>query len=220
MRSRSNYILKPVSECGDEANKLACSECHTDCTPMLYKREAIDECSMATGTPCLRRHYSCSWPRNRPLPTPVNGSRSTPGTPHDDLVDVELDGVILAPELHPATTTTSPVRDFNTLPGPVPQMCPNGTIYSVSPRNESIIPSVFTTFKPVRNMGDMPPKGHPIFVEGIRRRDDGPYYFKFDAAGSQHEHHAHKPDLVQGCAICQANKNNSQNHATAASETT
>ena len=217
-----------MCEYGDDPSKANCVDCHTDCTPMLIKREALDECSLATeGTPCSRRQYACSWPRNRPLPTPSNNTARSPGTPHDAelMGELEMDGVLLSPELHPPSSPshggdfrTLPLRDVQT----VPAMCPNGTIYSVSSRPEGVIPSVFTTFKPVRTGSQGAGHGQDVpsnvyFVEGVRRKEDGPYYFKFDAGSNRggimpHEHahahaHAHKPDVVQGCAICQANLN-------------
>ncbi|ELU04550.1 hypothetical protein CAPTEDRAFT_207346 [Capitella teleta] len=212
VRSRSNYILKPVSDDINDLNKSTCSECHTDCTPMLIKRSSVDECSLTASTPCSRRQYACSWPRNRPLPVPSSAMRPS----EVDLNDLEADGGLLSSELH-TPGSPPPGSEFRTLPmrdtQNAPVVCPQGTIYNMAPRQDSgLIPSVFTTFKPVRSANEAASTSNGqcpnvYFVEGGRRPQDNitPYYFKFDApqGGCPHDP-SHRPDVVQGCALCQA----------------
>ena len=94
VRSRSNYILKQVSgtpEEGHDHSKPNHAVNNTDQSPMLIKREPInDDGTLAHST--INRGYHNTWHKQqRPLPIPraPDSGIST---------DAEMDGVVLTPE--------------------------------------------------------------------------------------------------------------------------
>lgn len=185
MRSRSNYLLKTISQENAENQCKANADSVTDCSPMLVKRDDLSYTH--------KEQYYNTWQHQRSLGMPVlHGVEPHAGQRNS--VDLHsLEGL---------DQEDGTVDDLVSPEGPSPPILSH---YHTLPR--SAIGPIFTTFKPGKCPldGDCSPTSPRPADCVIRTCDEGPYYFKLDHVNSNKDDvDGHKPDLVPGCLECQA----------------
>ena len=179
VRSRSNYILKQVGS--EDTLSKPNHDCHPgDRQPMLIKRECVSH----NGT-LVRVDRDNTWTRTRPLPRPI--------LTHQHLRDEALachERLVLTPDTLPSPESL-PMGDLPPPPSPL--------------LLEDLSPSRFSTFRPSDRleMDSQQAQRNAYVVGEGHSHSDAPYYFKLDPRMSPSgSGHVCKPDVLQGCAIC------------------